>query len=154
MPFGVQYFSLLAVSFRPHRALLRAPEWLDPATPLPDGPVLAEVLARLKTDSQTSSCVAPYRSIVEGWLEQDIQRRAIRQGLVRLHGFAGSYSSIYRFIRSLDDKLPRRLPLTWTSRPARPPRTTSAAGRCWWIRAPGRNKSWFFLMTLCWSQHQ
>lgn len=65
------------------RAVASAQGWLDPATPLSDDPVLAEVLARPKTAAQTSSCVAPYRSIVEGWLEQEIQCRAIHQGLVR-----------------------------------------------------------------------
>lgn len=63
------------------RAVAQAPGSLDPATPLADDSILAEVLARAKTATQASSCVAPYRSIVEGWLEQDLQRRTIHQGL-------------------------------------------------------------------------
>ncbi|MDZ7841908.1 MAG: winged helix-turn-helix domain-containing protein [Gammaproteobacteria bacterium] len=42
----------------------------------------------------------PYRSTVEEWVELGMQCRTIHQGLVRQHGFTGSYSSVYRFIQS------------------------------------------------------
>lgn len=136
------------------RAEAQAQGWLDPSTPLPDNAVLAEVLKRPKAASQTSSCVEPYRAIVEGWVEQGIQYRTIHQGLIRQHGFTGSYSSVYRFIQSLQETTPKATCHLDFS-PGEAAQVDFGTGPVLSDPRTGEVvKTWFFLMTLCWSRHQ
>lgn len=136
------------------RAVAQAQGWLDPGTPLPDDPVLAEVLTRPKATTQATSCVAPYRSLVQQWASQGIQCRTIHQALVRQHGFTGSYSSVHRFIRSLDDKPPKAT-CHLDFAPGEAAQIDFGAGPVLVDPRTGEEvKTWFFLMTLCWSRHQ
>lgn len=136
------------------RAMAEAQGWLDPATPLPDDPVLAEALQRPKPASQVNSCVAPYRSTVEQWVKQDLQCETIHQGLVRLHGFTGSYSSVYRYIQSLQDKTPKAT-CHLEFAPGEAAQIDFGSGPVLVDPRTGEeHKTWFFLMTLCWSRHQ
>ena len=89
------------------RAVAAAQGWLDPDTPLPEESVFTRVFAEGATEKRGSSCVEPYRSDVACWVAQGIQCRTIHQALVRQHGFAGSYSSVYRFVRSLEQTTPK-----------------------------------------------
>lgn len=136
------------------RAVATFQGWLDPGTPLPDDPVLAEVLTQAKATQQASSCVAPYRSVVKLWAEQGIQCRTIHQALVRQHGFTGSYSSVYRFIRSVDNKPPKATCHLEFS-PGEAAQIDFGSGPVLMDPRTGEQiKTWFFLMTLCWSRHQ
>jgi hypothetical protein len=83
-----------------------------------------------------------------------VQSKTIHEALVRNHGYQGSYSSVYRFVRSL--------------RPIEPKATMHLAfgigeaaqidfgtGPVLVDPLTGEAiKTWFFLMTLCWSRHQ
>jgi transposase len=136
------------------RAVALAQGWLDPATPLPDDPILAAVLTRPKATAQVGSCVAPYRSIVEAWVEQGIQCRTIHRALVRQHGFTGSYASVYRFVQSLDEPLPKAT-CHLDFAPGEAAQIDFGSGPVLVDTRTGEEiKTWFFLMTLCWSRHQ
>ena len=89
------------------RALAQQQGWLDLARPLPDDAILAEAFARPSGTVSSSSCVEPFRESVTGWAQAGIQSQTIHQTLVRNHGFGGSYSSVYRFVRSLGLKAPK-----------------------------------------------
>jgi len=136
------------------RAVAAAQGWLDPATPLPDETVFAEVFGLSPTDKAAASCVEPYRSDVERWAEQDIQCRTIHQALVRNHGFNGSYSSVYRFVRSLELKSPKAT-CHLDFAPGEAAQVDFGTGPVLVdLRTGEEIKTWFFLMTLCWSRHQ
>ena len=136
------------------RAVATAHGWLDPQTPLPDEAVFAQVLDASAAGKPTPSSVEPYRSVVERWIEQDIQCTTIYQGLVRQYGYAGSYSSVYRFVRSLKPATPKATcPLDFA--PGEAAQVDFGTGPTLVDPRTGEEiKTWFFLMTLCWSRHQ
>ena len=82
------------------RAVAQERGWLDPARPLPEDAVLAQAVGIPRAAASAQSCVEPYRDAVTDWAEQGIQSKTIYQALVRNHTFGGSYSSVYRFVRS------------------------------------------------------
>ena len=81
--------------------------WLDPSHPLPDDASLAEVLGRPSSPSQSISLVRPYQEAVSGWWKQGIAGTTIHQALVRKYGFAGSYSSVRRYLAGLEAAHPQ-----------------------------------------------
>ncbi len=136
------------------RTVAAAQGWLDPDTPLPDESVFAKVFADAATAKRGSSCVEPYRSEVARWAEQGIQYRTIYQALVRQYGFAGSYSSVYRFIRSLELTTPKAT-VHLDFAPGEAAQVDFGSGPVVIDTRTGEElKTWFFLMTLCWSRHQ
>ncbi len=136
------------------RAVAAAQGWLNADTALPDESVFAKVFASTTTQKRAPSCVELYRSDVERWAKQDIQCRTIYQALVRNHGFAGSYSSVYRFIRSLELTTPKAT-CHLDFAPGEAAQVDFGAGPVLVDTRTGEEvKTWFFLMTLCWSRHQ
>ena len=138
---------------RETRQLAQAHGWLDTDKALPEDAELARMLARPERPGPVS-CVEPYRDLVTGWAQQGIQSKTIYQALKRLHRFRGSYDSVNRFVRSLELKAPKAtMPLDFTVGEAAqidfgsgPELVDPETGEI--------VKTWFFLMTLCWSRHQ
>ncbi len=136
------------------RAVAATQGWLNPDTPLPDESVFAKVFAGAAPEKRAPSCVEPYRSDVERWAEQGIQCRTIHQALVRQHRFAGSYSAVYRFIRSLELATPKAT-CHLDFAPGEAAQVDFGTGPVLVDTRTGEEiKTWFFLMTLCWSRHQ
>lgn len=128
--------------------------WLDPASPLPDDAVLAQVLGAPRAAASGQSCVEPYREVVTDWAEQGIQSKTIYQALVRNHRFGGSYSSVYRFVRALGLNAPKAT-VHLDFAPGEAAQVDFGSGPVLVDRHTGEEvKTWFFLMTLCWSRHQ
>jgi transposase len=136
------------------RAVAATQGWLNPDTPLPDEAVFAKVFADTTMEKRAPSCVEPYRSEVQRWAEQGIQCRTIHQALVRQHRFAGSYSAVYRFIRSLELATPKAT-CHLDFAPGEAAQVDFGTGPVLVDTRTGEEvKTWFFLMTLCWSRHQ
>ncbi len=136
------------------RTVARARGWLEPANPLPDDAVLAQALGPPRATVPTPSCVEPYRAVVTEWAEQGIQSKTIYQALVRNHGFGGSYSSVYRFVRTLKPTTPQAT-MHLDFAPGEAAQVDFGAGPVLVdVRTGEEIKTWFFLMTLCWSRHQ
>lgn len=135
------------------RQLAQEHGWLDTNRALPDDVELLRMLARPERPGPVS-CVEPYRELVTDWARQGIQSKTIYQTLIRLHQFRGSYDSVNRFVRSLELKAPKAtMPLTFSVGEAAqvdfgtgPELVDAETGEI--------VKTWFFLMTLCWSRHQ
>lgn len=136
------------------RTLAASQGWLDPQTPLPDEAAFAAVLATSPATKTAPSCVEPYRSVVERWVEQGVQCTTIYQALVRNHGFVGSYSSVYRFVLSLKPAMPKATcHLDFV--PGEAAQVDFGTGPVLVDPRTGEQiKTWVFLMTLCWSRHQ
>ena len=130
--------------------------WLAPEFPLPDDGILSTLFAR--KDALPASCIStlePWREQVTKWHAAGIQGSTIHATLVRNHGYTGSYSSMYRFLGQLVSLQVPDVPLRLTFNPADavqvdfgsgPPITDVYTGEIF--------KTWFFVMTLCWSRHQ
>ncbi len=76
---------------------------------LPDPAALAALLqpAPAERPAQEQSLVEPFRDQVKTLHEGGVEGQAIWQLLVEQHDFAGSYSSLKRFLRRLDPGAPR-----------------------------------------------
>jgi len=141
------------------RTLAQTHGWLETGSPLPDDSVLTELVATAKPDASnqtptTASCVEPFRALVQQWVDQGVQSKAIYLALQRNHQFSGSYSSVYRFVCSIR---PKELKVTshMTFSPGEAAQVDFGSGPTLEDPVTGKPiKTWFFLMTLCWSRHQ
>jgi hypothetical protein len=136
------------------RQLAESQGWLNPDHPLPDDAVLAQALSAPRARQSSVSSVEPFREKVENWAANDVQCRTIYQTLVRNHQFAGSYSSVYRFVRSIKPTLPKAT-MHLDFAPGEAAQIDFGTGPVLVDLETGEEvKTWFFLMTLCWSRHQ
>jgi transposase len=135
------------------RQIAQAEGWLSNG-PLPED---SELAARLENKSQPavqSSLVAPYADEVESWWKEGIQGTTIHQAMVRKHGFAGSYSSVRRFLSSLKQDNPQASTIL-EFEPAEAAQVDFGAGpRIIDVFTGQKISTWVFVMTLCWSRHQ
>ncbi|MCP4042814.1 MAG: IS21 family transposase, partial [Gammaproteobacteria bacterium] len=77
--------------------------WLGPQIPLPEDATLAEVLGGFSSLAQSTSLVLPHQEDVTSWWKQGIAGTTIHQALERKYGFQGSYSSVRRYLASLEE---------------------------------------------------
>ena len=102
---------------------------------------------------QNISSVEPYRDVVVKLRRQGVEIAAIHQRLQE-RGYAGSYSSVRRFVRQLEPSSPQV-----TVRVETPPGEEAQvdfgyAGRMSDPDTGKLRKAWAFVMTLSWSRHQ
>jgi hypothetical protein len=76
--------------------------WLDPGRPLPDEAELAAIFGRNpKLPRSCVSTIEPFRDLVRGWFDADVQGTTIFNALQRNDGYTGSYSAVRRFLLHL-----------------------------------------------------
>jgi transposase len=129
--------------------------WLDPARPLPDDAELAAIFGR--NPQLPRSCVStiePFRDLVRGWFEADVQGTTIFNALKRNHGYTGSYSAVRRFLLHLKAERGARATTILEFAPADAAQVDFGAGPSLTHESGALLKTWFFVMTLCWSRHQ
>lgn len=102
---------------------------------------------------QNVSTVENYRVVVEKWVNEKVESKAIYQRLQE-KGFGGSYMAVYRFVRQVKGSLLRA-----TVRVERQPGEEVQVdfGYAGWLIDPTTGKlrrAWAFVMTLAWSRHQ
>lgn len=138
------------------REIANARGWLAPDTTLPDDGILAAALAR--KDPLPVSCISslePWREQIANWHAAGIQGTTIHATLVRNHGYTGSYSAMYRFLRQLVVNETPDVPLRLEFKPAEAAQVDFGAGPPIIDVHTGEIfKTWFFVMTLAWSRHQ
>lgn len=130
--------------------------WLAPAIPLPDDAVLAAAFDRpQKVPASCVSGLEPWRERITQWHSQGIQGTTIHAALTRDYGYAGSLSAVYRFMGQLVLALPPEVPLRLSFKPGEAAQVDFGAGPVITHAVTGEaRKTWFFVMTLCWSRHQ
>lgn len=127
--------------------------WLDPSVPLPDDETLAGVFTRSAASSSVSPLEA-FREPIESWLEQGIQQTTILNLLRRKHGYAGSYSSVRRFVARLRPTSAHAT-VRLSYEPGEAVQVDFGKGPDLPDPITGDPRStWIFVMTLCWSRHQ
>jgi len=130
--------------------------WLCPESVLPEDKELATILARKET--LPPSCIStlePWREQITRWHNAGIQGTTIHATLVRNHGYTGSYSSMYRFLSQIIVEKAPDVPLRLIFKPAEASQVDFGTGPLITDVYTGEIfKTWFFVMTLCWSRHQ
>ena len=124
-----------------------------PLPPIEELQALLEATLPNTQPPQNVSSVEPYRDIVEQLHREGVEMAAIHQRL-KERGYIGSYSSVYRFVRNLEPRMP-----DVTVRVETPPGEEAQvdfgyAGRMVDPDTGGLRKTWTFVMTLSWSRHQ
>jgi transposase len=123
-------------------------------------PGLEELQSRItaslpeKTPPQNQSSLETYRAVVEQWVEARVEIAAIRQRLLE-RGYAGSYASVWRFVRSIEPKKRHKLTVRVETKPGEEAQVDFGyAGRMIDPASGKLRKSWSFVMTMAWSRHQ
>jgi transposase len=102
---------------------------------------------------QNTSTVEPYRKVVVKLREQKVEIAAIYERL-KERGYSGSYSSVYRFVRSLEPLEPEVTVRVETA-PGEEGQVDFGYAGMMIDPATGKlRKTWVFVMTLSWSRHQ
>ena len=97
---------------------------------------------------------ASYREVIKELREKGVESKVIWQRLFEEHGYGGSYSSVYRYIRYLEQREPEGFVRLEVAPGKEAQVDFGYAGR---MRDPasGRDrKAWVFVMTLSCSRHQ
>ena len=136
------------------RDVAAAQGWLDPASPMPEDAAIVAALGPPKRPASTVSSLEPLRPIVSEWLEQGVQGTTIHGALKRNHGYGGSYSSVYRLVRSILSARPPEATVPLLFAPAEAAQVDFGAGPMLADPAGVLRRTWAFVMTLCFSRHQ
>jgi transposase len=129
--------------------------WLDAAATLPDDETIAAALGTPKRAVSTISTLETHRARIQEWLGQGVNGVTIHAALKRSHGYTGSYSSVYRVIRSINLAQPADVTVPLLFAPGSAAQVDFGAGPFLLDPALGRERrTWCFVMTLCFSRHQ
>lgn len=138
------------------RGIAQARGWLQADTPPPDDATLAEVFAR--SGELPASCLStliPWRDEIATWQAAGVSGTRIHQVLQERHGYTGSYSSVYRLLRQLAGEQAPDVPMRLEFAPGEAAQVDFGAGPVITDVFTGEVvKTWFFVMTLCFSRHQ
>ena len=138
-----------------HQAALHG--WLDPQQPLPDDSDLAVLQQRRKqaVPNQCVSTLKEHEERIARWSGKGIQGTTIHAALVRNHGYTGSYSAVKRALRRIVPVAPPEATMRLIFAPGEAAQVDFGAGPAMIDPVTGEiRKTWFFVMTLCWSRHQ
>jgi transposase len=114
--------------------------------------LLAETLPAAQPP-QNASSVEPYRDLVIKLRREGVEMAAIHQRL-RERGYAGSYSSVRRFIRRLEPVTPD-VTVRMETRPGKEAQVDFGYAKRMIDPETGKlRKCWVFVLTLSWSRHQ
>jgi transposase len=138
------------------RELAAKQGWLVPETALPDDAQLAELLAvQTALPATCVSTLEPWREEIAAWVAAGITGVRIHQALRERHGYSGSYSAVYRMLRSIEAAQPPEVPMRLDFKPAEAAQVDFGAGPTITDVTTGEVfKTWFFVMPLCHSRHQ
>lgn len=136
------------------RALAQQQGWLDPGRELPDDAELAKVIELPPTGESAVPMLLPYREQLKTWQAAGINGTTMYQALVREHGFAGSYSSVRRFLQALKEDNPQATVMLDFD-PGEAAQVDFGSGPKLLDPQTGKLFStWVFVMTLAFSRHQ
>jgi transposase len=98
---------------------------------------------------------AAYREVIEGLRRAQVEMRAIHQRLCTEHGFTGSYSALYRYVRHLEGERDREAFVRLETPAGEEAQVDFGYAGLQVDPATGkRRKAWVFVMTLSCSRHQ
>ncbi len=128
--------------------------FLEPDKPLPEIPCLGRLLGPPPPPRHMRSTVEPFAEHVKKLLDAGVEMQTIWQRLRDEHGYAGSYSSIRRYVNRLFPQEPEIVCRVETEPGEEAQVDFGSAGLQWDSKTGQRRKAWVFVMTLSWSRHQ
>lgn len=129
--------------------------WLSPENQPPEDAELAAVFKERPLPASCISRLIGYRDEVAAWAQAGVAGTAIYAALVRNHGYAGSYSSVRRLLKSIDMSAPAAATSRLDFEPGDAVQVDFGAGPMITDAMTGVSfKTWFFVMTMAWSRHQ
>ena len=102
---------------------------------------------------QNTSSVEPYREVVIKLRDEGVEIAAIYERL-KERGYQGSYSSVYRFVRNLEPRMPDVTVRVETEPGEEGQVDFGYAGRMIDPETGELRRTWAFVFTLSWSRHQ
>ncbi len=128
--------------------------WLEGDT-LPTEAEMAMAVQALAERARPTvpSLVEPYRGQIEAWRTAGVSLAAMVERLTREHGYRGSYSSLYRFVKGQEARSPEAFVRIETAPGEEAQVDFGYAGRLWDSRERRERKAWMFVMTLSFSRH-
>lgn len=137
------------------RAVALERGWLEAGVALPEDAEIAAAVGAARRAASTVSSVEPYRAIVERWITQGVSGVAVHAALKRDHGYAGSYSSVYRMIATVRAAFSPDVTVPLAFGPGEAAQVDFGAGPVLVDPASATpRRTWCFVMTLCFSRHQ
>jgi len=127
------------------------------AGPLPSP---AELDVRMRAWQPASNLPAtpfkaePFRELIVAQRAQGVEMQAIFQRLSTQHGYAGSYSALYRYVRHLEARTPTAFVRLEVAPGEEAQVDFGAAGMRQDPESGALRKTWVFVMTLSHSRHQ
>jgi transposase len=100
------------------------------------------------------STLEPFREQISNWFEAGVQGTTIHSALKRNYGYAGSYSAVRRFLKHLEAGRSVTATTILDFPPADVAQVDFGAGPSLIHESGHTLKTWFFVMTLCWSRDQ
>ena len=136
------------------RAYASSKGWFEPGASLPDDATLAELFdAPKRAAAGPASSLEPHRDRIKQWVEDGINGRVVHRVLCESHGYRGSYSSVYRMMRSIKATTPV-LTTVLDFAPGHTAQIDFGKGPEIIDQHTGEvQKTWFFVMVLAWSRH-
>jgi transposase len=128
--------------------------FLDPDTPFPSTADLVAALGEPVPPPRPVSSVEPYAGLVEPWLTDGVEVRAIHRLLVEQHGFTGSYSAVRRFAAAFRPGVPEACVRVETAPGVEAQIDFGTVGRLLDPCTGLERVAYCFVMTLCYSRHQ
>ena len=130
--------------------------WLAPDKPPPTEAELFEAFSRPRAaQARAQSTLAPYEKQIATWLEDGIRVKKIHQTLKASYGYTGSYSAVRRFVQRLKATQPVKVTTVLTFEPGEAAQVDFGQGpEIVDVDTGEVFKTWYFVMTLCWSRHQ
>jgi len=129
--------------------------WLGIDAKLPDDKTLALFFETKKNEVEVKSKAEPYYDLIEKWALEDVQASTIHQHLIDIYGFTGAYNSVQRLVKKIKAKQPPNLTVPLHFQPGEAAQVDFGHGPVLYDeRTKKEEKTWFFVMTLCWSRHQ
>lgn len=145
---------LARLTVRKYHARARAAGLLEAASPLPSAEDLARLLGPPGAPPRVPSTVEPYRTVVEELLAQGVEQMTILDRLREQHGYAGSYSSVRRFVGRLQPP-EQRVTLRVQTGPGEEAQVDfGSAGPLLDPRSGRLRPAYVFVLTLGFSRHQ
>jgi transposase len=142
------------VTVRKYHTLADAAGFCDPTAPLPDGRALVAALGPVAEPPKTPSSVEPYRTLVADFVADGVEMMTIFDRLSKDHGYAGSYSSIRRFVHHLQPVTPMAVVRVHTAPGEEVQVDFGAAGPFLDPVTDRVRPAYVFVMTLAFSRHQ
>ena len=128
--------------------------WLS-STEMPGEVEIKAVIEALKSPPRAVSTLEPLKKIVEQWADADIAATVIHARLRENYNYLGSYNSVQRYIKNHKSKNPIKLTVPLDFGVGEAAQIDFGKGPELYDERHKRTvKTWYFVMTLCWSRHQ